>query len=169
MKFCFRICLASALLCTFAPIMNAQKSLSVDCTIEQAVREKEPGWNLAEVFVRKSSEEDYVRFQWKYNLELTFAQAPENEVSARVNEYESSSKAAEVLHHRVMMISVGSYSKAEGIGDEAFVLDINSFRKEFSTSRILFRRGRVVIELETPSVEVAKHFAQSIADSLPRI
>jgi len=112
MELLFRTCLASLLLCVITSIGNAQKSLALDCIAAEAVRVSEPKWKLAEIFVRKSQEEDSVTFRWKYGVEP---------VSASISEYESLAKASEVLAQDLRTISVGSYSKLGDTGDESYV------------------------------------------------
>lgn len=137
----------------------AQRSLSLDCPIEVAIKQSQPQWKLTEIFVRKSSEEDYVIFRWKSGPEL---------VSAQVSEYETSAKAAERLQFSVKMISMGSYSKLDAVGEESYLYeDVNSYRKELTKWRIIFRKGKGVITLEAPTLELAKGFSTSIAHSLP--
>jgi len=66
------------------------------------------------------------------------------------------------------MILMGSYSKLDTIGEESYLYeDVNSYRKELTEWRIIFRKGKGVITLEAPTLELAKSFSRSIADSLP--
>src|SRR5258707_8959970 len=83
--------------CCFAPSGTiAQRSLSIDCPIETAIKQSQPQWKLTEIFVRKNSEEDFVIFRWSSGSEL---------VSAQVSEYATSAKAAERLQFSLKMIS----------------------------------------------------------------
>jgi hypothetical protein len=146
--------------CCFAPSGTiAQRSLALDCPIETAIKQSQPQWKLAEIFVRKNLEEDFVIFRWRFDPQ---------EVSAQVSEHETSAKAAERLQFSVKMISMGSYSKLDTIGEESYLYeDVNSYRKELTKWRIIFRKGKGVITLEAPTLELAKRFSTSIADSLP--
>jgi hypothetical protein len=66
------------------------------------------------------------------------------------------------------MILMGSYSKLDTEGEESYLYeDVNSHRKELTKWRIIFRKGKGVITLEAPTLELAKSFSRSIADSLP--
>jgi hypothetical protein len=136
-----------------------QRSLGLACRIETAIAQTESEWLLRDVFVRKNSEEDAVTFRWKSDSEV---------IEAQVTERESAAKAAETLHFGVKMISMGSYKRIEAIGEEAYVYEnVNSFRSELTTWRIIFRKGKAVITLEAPALELAKRFSKIIAESLP--
>jgi hypothetical protein len=147
-------------LCGFAvAVAVGQRSLGLASRIETAIIQSESEWKLNDIFVRKNSEEDSVTFRWKSGSEV---------ISAQLTERESSAKAAETLQFSVKMISMGSYKRIESIGEEAYVYeDVNSYRKELTTWRIIFRKGKGVITLEAPTFELAKRFTKSIADSLP--
>lgn len=146
--------------CCFAPSATvAQQTLSLACRTEGAIKQREPEWKLTDIFVRKSSEEDFVIFRWYSGPDL---------VSAHISEYETSTKAAQRLQFSIKMISMGSYTKIDEIGEEAYLYeDVNSYRKELTKWRIIFRKGKGVITLEAPTLELAKRFSRSIAESLP--
>jgi hypothetical protein len=128
--------IALSVCCLLPSGIVAQRSLSLACGIEAAAKQSQPQWKLTEIFVRKSSEEDSVIFRWNSGP------GPEL-VSAQVSEYQTSAKAAEGLQFSVKMISMGSYSKLDTIGDESYLFEnINSYRKELTHGASSLGKGK---------------------------
>ena len=148
--FCFYV----TLLLLFAPLAWAQHSLSVPAMVERTIKEKEPSWNLVSVMVRKTNEENYSYFVWKYD---------EQEVGIRVNEYK---EQARFSPNSLLTAAPRERTLLKGIGDEAYLLSGSPYDK-VPKFDVVFTKGKVIIGIQARSPEVAKRIAAYLADVLP--
>jgi hypothetical protein len=136
-----------------AGLAHAQHSLTIPAKTESAIRRSEPGWELAFVSIRKTNEENYSYFRWKH---------AGDEIAVHVNEYDS------LIRITRESMATQAFRKTEqitGIGDEAFLLGPAHYGpKKFD---IIFRKGKVRVDVEAPSEGLARQFAKHCARALP--
>lgn len=148
---------ASSLLVVFLfmTLAEAQLSLTIPATIESAVTKSEPTWKLVFVSIRKTGEENYSYFRWKRGAD---------EIAIHVNEYQS----ALALRMPAGTATTEAFRKAEpvkGFGDEAYLLGPAQYLpKRFD---IILRKGKVHVDIDAPSEELARQFAKHCARALP--
>lgn len=144
------------LLCFFALTnsVQAQHSLATLSLVERVVKEKEPTCRLVSVFVRKNQEEDSAFLNWKCDGQ---------EVRVDVNEHGSVKDAR--CPDLPMTADFRGCTALQGIGDEAHLLGEGSYMK--GRFNVIFRKGKVRMDVTAQSSAAAQRFARFIADSLP--
>jgi hypothetical protein len=146
-------CSLSLLLLT--SLVQAQHSLAVPVSLEHAIKERAPEWNLIFVSIRKSKEENNTHFRWKHE---------DQEVGVFVNEYESIER---ITPNSLLTQAFRKQEKIKGIGDEAYLLGPASYGAR--RVNVIFRKGKVHVDVEAPSIDVAQLFAKHLADALPAV
>jgi hypothetical protein len=119
------------------------------------IKEKEPACKLTQVSVRKNQDEYYAYLIWKCG---------EQEVRVDINEY-SSVKDTEIRPNVLMTADPRRATPLKNIGDEAFLLDEGSYSK--GTFNVIFRKGKVRMDVTAASADMAQRFARLFADALP--
>ena len=137
-----------------APVQS-QHSLTIPGQIERAIQKSEPGWRLTFVSVRKTRDENNSHFRWKRESQ---------EITAFVNEYETNITTG-INPGSVLTASYRRLDGIKGIGEEAYFLGPaeHGDRKV----NIIFSKGRVRVDVEAPTEELARRFAQHLAKALP--
>jgi hypothetical protein len=133
---------------------HAQISLSIPEALERAIKKNEPAWSLTSVMVTKNKEEDYTYFRWRREKQ---------EIGVHVNEYVDN---AQISPNSLLTAAPRERTLLEGIGDEAYLISSSPYNK---TPRfdVVFRKGKVLITIEADSADIARRFAQHLADALP--
>ena len=142
------------LLSVLPPPARAQHSLSTLFLIERVAKEKEPTCKLAAAFIRKSREENYAYLTWRCG---------EREVRADVNEHDSV-EAARITPNSLMTADPRGVTRLKGIGDEAYLLGEGLYAK--GRFNVIFRKGKVTMNVTAQSSDTAQRFAAHFADSL---
>ena len=137
------------------PLAHGQHTLTNLHLIEDVIKEKEPDCKLTQVSVRKNQNESYAYLIWKCG---------EQEVRVDVNEY-SSVKDTQIRPTSLMTADSRRATPLKNIGDEAFLLDEGSYSK--GTFNVIFRKGRVTMNVTAASPDMAQQFARLFADALP--
>jgi hypothetical protein len=137
------------------PLAQAQHTLATLHLIERVAKDKEPRCNLAHISIRKNQEENYAYLIWKCD---------ELEVRVDVNEYDSL-EDVRITPKSLMTANFRLATRLSGIGDEAFFLGEGSYSK--GRFNVIFRKGKVRMDVTAPSADVAQRFARHFADSLP--
>jgi hypothetical protein len=136
-------------------LVQAQHSLATLSLVERVVKEKETTCGLVSAFVRKSQEENYAFLTWKCG---------EQEVRVDVNEY-GSVEDAEITPNSLMTADPRGRTLLKSIGDEAYLLGEGLYVK--GRFNVIFRKGKVRMNVTAQSSTVAQRFAKLFADSLP--
>jgi len=145
----------SLLLLFLTSLVQAQHSLGVPVSLEHAIKEYAPEWDLIFVSIRKSKEENNTYFRWKHE---------DKEVAVFVNEYESIDEAR-ITPGSLATEAPRKQEKTKDLGDEAYILGQASYGAR--TVNVIFRKGKVRVDVEAPSIDVAQLFAKHLADALP--
>jgi hypothetical protein len=145
----------SLLLLLLTSLVQAQHTLAVPVSLEHAIKEHAPEWNLIFVSIRKSKEENNTHFRWKHE---------DREVGVFVNEYESIEESR-ITPNSLLTQAPRKQEKIEGIGDEAYLLGPASYGAR--RVNVIFRKGKLHVDVEAPSIDVAQLFAKHLADALP--
>ena len=148
-------CLLMILVLVPLPLAQAQHTLGTLHLIERVAKDREPTCNLAHISVRKNQEENYAYLIWKCN---------EQEVRVDVNEYVSV-EDVRITPQSLLTANFRLATRLSGIGDEAFLLGEGSYSK--GSINVIFRKGKVRMDVTAPSADVAQRFARHFADALP--
>lgn len=143
------------LLC-FSTVVVAQDGLSLFTRIESVTQRKEPKWNLE----KKTIYDTLLSIQWSSDegrvlVTLAITQSDEGskaEYKKNVSEFEEG------------MDAKVSRTEWKALGDEGYLWIGYNDR---GMSSVFFRKDRVVVHVFAPSSEVAKRFAQHVADQIP--
>jgi hypothetical protein len=123
--------------------------------LEHAIKKSEPEWALVFVSIRKSREENNTYFRWKRENQ---------EIAAFVNEHESIVKTG-ITPNSVLTEAYRKLEAIKGIGDEAYLLGPADYGAR--RVNVIFSKGKVRVDVEAPSEDIARRFAKHLADALP--
>ncbi|HKO96556.1 MAG TPA: hypothetical protein VJU86_06180 [Pyrinomonadaceae bacterium] len=137
------------------PLAHAQHTLATPHLIERVVKDKEPSCKLAHVSISKNQKENYAYLIWKCD---------EQEVRVDVNEYDSA-EDARITPKSLLTANFRSPTRLSGIGDEAFLLGEGSYSK--GRFNVVFRKGKVRMDVTASSADMAQRFARYFAEALP--
>ena len=147
-------CVLTLLLTASLP-SQTQHTLETLHLIERGVKEKEPTCRLAHISVRKNQEENYAYLIWRCD---------EQDVRVDVNEY-ASVEEVKITPNSLITADARTITRLRGIGDEAFLLGEGHYSK--GNFNLIFRKGKVLIDVTAPSAIMAQRFGTHLADSLP--
>jgi hypothetical protein len=138
----------------------AQRDESLFDKMERAAKAKEPSWKLVKKDERKGAGEN------KYFTQ-SWALGEDEYVSTATHEYENEEAAAKTLAEFIKSpISVPvSIEKVQGLGDEAYTIGDSPYRKK-GAGTLVVRHGKIMIRLDTSSLQAAKRFARHMLDEL---
>lgn len=153
--FTLRIASLLMILLVVLPLARAQHTLATLHLIERVAKEKEPMCKLSHISVRKNQEENYAYLIWRCDGQ---------EVRVDVNEYDSV-EDAKITSNSLTTADYRATTRLSGIGDEAFILGEGSYSK--GRFNVIFRKGRVRMNVTAPSANMAQRFAKHFADSVP--
>lgn len=142
------------LLSVLPPSVQAQHTLATLFLIERVAKEKEPTCKLAMVSIRKSQEENYAYLTWRCG---------EQEVRVDVNEYDSV-EDAHIAPNSLMTADPRERTQLKSVGDEAYLLGEGLYVK--GRFNVIFRKGKVRMNITAQSSDMAQRFAKHFADSL---
>ena len=148
-------CLLTLTVLVPPPLAQAQHTLATLQLIEQVAKDKEPTCSLAHRSITKNHEENYAYLIWKCD---------EQEVRVDVNEYDSEAEVR-ITPKSLLTANFRLATRLSGIGDEAFLLGEGSYAK--GRFNVIFRKGKVRMDVTAPSADVAQRFAKHFAESLP--
>ena len=137
------------------PLTHGQHTLTTLHLIERVIKEEEPSCELTQVSVRKNQAENYAYLIWKCG---------EQEVRVDINEY-SSVTDTQIRPNSLMTADSRRAAPLKNLGDEAFLLDEGSYSK--GTFNVIFRKGKVRMDVTAASADLAQRFARLFADALP--
>jgi hypothetical protein len=143
------------LLLVLAASVPGQQSLNVSASLERAIKDHAPEWTLASLNVRKTKEENNTSFRWKHE---------DQEVAVFVNECDSVEQARVTLNSNPTQ-APRKREEIKGIGDEAIMAGSAPYGNQ--RVDVIFRKGKVRIDVEAPSAELAQRFAAYLAAALP--
>ncbi len=148
------ICLL--LLCFFlqSHSVQGQHTLATPSIFESVIKEKEPTCEQFSVFIRKNSEENYAYLIWKCGGQ---------QVRVDVNEYDSV-KDTEIIPNSLMTQDPREITRLKSIGDEAYLIGEGHYIK--GIFNVIFRKGKVRVNVTAQSSTAVQHFAKLFADSL---
>lgn len=137
-------------------LAQSQHSLSTACEIELVIANNEPAWNLSAVYVRKNNEDNNFTLRWRNG---------EQEVSVIVNEYQTPAEAR-VTPASLLTAAAREQRVLESTGDEAYLLGRVLTYETMVRYNVIFRIGRIRLNVEASSSESAQQFAKYLADAL---
>lgn len=115
--------------------------------IENSIKSKEPAWELSS----KEEKRDSTNYKWKWE---------EQWIDIHVYVTDSPQKAAAKLSEFSQFVPVTPKERLKSLGDEAMLYQgLNT-----NDCMILFRRGKVFVQLKASSVVNGKRFARHLAD-----
>ena len=128
-----------------------KKHIPVSDRIENAIKEKEPKFQLANKLLRNNQEQKYATLGWKSGEEI---------VSTITYELASPQEAEEMLRKSMnapMSVPI-QITKLTQLGDEAY-MSTSDYSKAGQTS-LRFRKGNYFIVMSASSQGLAKRFAK---------
>lgn len=127
---------------------------------EHAIKAREPRFALAGKLKRRDHEENYVTHGWQSGAEF---------VSTTTYELASAEEAAAFLKQNLdapLSVPVRTVTLTH-LGDEAYIRVDRPYSKKGQT-KLLFRKGNVVVVMSASAQGLAKRFAKHMADELGR-
>ena len=155
-----KILLSIILMCLAFTSFGAQDSQTLFGQIERVSQEREPKWKISRKLILRNSK--HISIRWK---------SGKSYVQMLIERLDSPKEAADMFegfNSEIMeayrTAESSQYSKTElpNLGDKNYLW---SHRK--AGASILLRKGNAFVMLIAPSIDVAKRFAQLVADQLP--
>ena len=138
------------------PVMSQNNNSALLARIELSIAKKEPKWKLAHKGATKKG--DYVSFAWK---------ARESNVSVFIAFYGTTDKAANGLKNLPGLFEDTGLkmtilpASIPNLGDENYTWE-DFYDRRFKG--VAFRKDKVVVKVNAPSIEIAQRFASHIAE-----
>ena len=146
------------ILCASTTVV-AQDNTALFSRIENAIRQKAPNWKLEKMQISKNGK--YVYYRWKSGKSavtiLMLVHTSSQEVAKNFN-----ALADDLEINGLKMRRLGS--SLQNLGDENYLWEGFRAQRVFGVD---FRKGRIVVHTNAPSIAVAEQFALQIAEGIP--
>ena len=147
-------CFSLLLLLIQTPFTQAQNIVSIPDLIKTGIKSEAPTWSLVSVHAR--TKEGYTYFVLRHDAQ---------QVGIHVNEY--AEQVPEITWTSLATAAPRERTELKDIGDEAYLIG-NSPHAGVPMFDVVFRKGKVLVHIEARSAETALHFAELVAEMLPR-